>query len=155
MKPNGVITGYQLQCSAGGRVIKQLVVGSLTKATLTGLLPYTSYICSITAHTSVGGGPAANTSVITEEGGKCLDLHHSSEQAVLFATAPKQVTHLRTVPIANSNTSLIVTWQPPTQPNGIIIGYELNVSTPRFKVFDYVGIPALPVVNLTVKELCK
>ena len=73
----------------------------------------------------------------------------------LLLTAPGQVTHLRTESIADSNSSLLVTWQPPTLPNGIITGYELNVSTPRFKVSDYVGIPASSVVNLTVKDLCK
>ena len=65
---NGVITKYQFQCSVGEEhVFNHTVMGSQTTTTLSGLLPYTSYSCSITAHTSVGGGPAATTSVITEQ----------------------------------------------------------------------------------------
>ena len=66
--PNGVITEYQLQCSGGGQVFYRTVMETTT--TLSGLLPYTNYSCSITAHTSVGGGPAATTSVTTLEDGK-------------------------------------------------------------------------------------
>ena len=68
IKPNGVITEYQLQCSGGGQVYNRTVMETTT--TLSGLLPYTNYSCSITAHTSVGGGPAATTSVTTEEDSK-------------------------------------------------------------------------------------
>ena len=68
--PNGVITEYQLQCSGGGQVFNHTVMETTT--TLSGLLPYTNYSCSITAHTSVGGGPAATTSVITEQDGNIL-----------------------------------------------------------------------------------
>ena len=68
--PNGVITEYQLLCSGGGQELSRSVMGSQTITTLSGLLPYTSYSCSITAHTSAGGGPAATTSVITEQDGE-------------------------------------------------------------------------------------
>ena len=61
--PNATITEYQLQCSGGGQVFNHTVME--TTATLSGLLPYTNYSCSITAHTSAGGGPAATTSVTT------------------------------------------------------------------------------------------
>ena len=63
--PNGVITEYQVQCSSGGQVFNCTVMETTT--TLSGLLPYTNYSCSITGHTSVGGGPAATTNVTTEE----------------------------------------------------------------------------------------
>ena len=73
--PNGVITKYQLQCSGGEAVIQsQCVPGSQTTTTLSGLLPYTSYSCSITAHTSVGGGPAATTSVTTQQDSESIHL---------------------------------------------------------------------------------
>ena len=68
--PNGVITEYQLQCSGGGQKFTLMVMGSQTTTTLSGLLPYTNYSCSITAHTSAGGGPAATTSVTTDEDGE-------------------------------------------------------------------------------------
>lgn len=57
------------------------------------------------------------------------------------------MTDLRVEPILNSNTSLVVTWRPPAVPNGIIIGYELNVSNLNSKVLDLVGIPAVPFVQ--------
>ena len=62
--PNGVITEYQLQCSGGGQVFNRTVMETTTTL-ISGLLPYTNYSCSITAHTSVGRGPAATTNVTT------------------------------------------------------------------------------------------
>ena len=62
-KPNGVITHYELYSFGGGQVFNRTVMETTT--TLNGLLPYTNYSCSITAHTSAGGGPAATTSVNT------------------------------------------------------------------------------------------
>ena len=66
--PNGVITEYQLQCSGGGQVYSNNVMETTT--TLSGLLPYANYSCSITAHTSAGGGPAATASVTTLQDGE-------------------------------------------------------------------------------------
>ena len=65
VKPNGVIIEYQLYCSGGKRNFNLFVNGSQTTTTLGGLLPYTNYSCSITAHTSAGGGPAATTNATT------------------------------------------------------------------------------------------
>ena len=70
--PNGVITEYQLNCSNGSQRFKLTVMGSQTTTTLSGLLPYTSYSCNITAHTSVGGGPANTSSTMTLEDGTAL-----------------------------------------------------------------------------------
>ena len=71
VEPNGVITEYHLQCSGGGQLLKMnFSKNQPTTITLSGLLPYTNYSCSITAHTSVGGGPAATTSVVTDQDGK-------------------------------------------------------------------------------------
>ena len=67
--PNGVITEFQLQCSGRGQVFNRTVMGSQIITSLSGLLPYTNYSCSITAHTSAGGGPTATTSVITAQDG--------------------------------------------------------------------------------------
>ena len=68
--PNGLITEYQLQCSGGGQVFIRTVMETIT--TLSGLLPYTNYSCSITAHTSAGGGPAATASVTTLQDGDSI-----------------------------------------------------------------------------------
>ena len=68
--PNGVITQYQVYCTDGEQILEHTLNGSQTTITLSGLLSYTNYSCSITAHTSVGGGPAATTIVTTEQDGK-------------------------------------------------------------------------------------
>ena len=64
-EPNGFITEYRFQCSGENHAVNSNVIGSQTTTTLSGLLPYTSYSCSITAYTSAGGGPAATTIVTT------------------------------------------------------------------------------------------
>ena len=69
VKPNGVIIEYQLQCFGGNQEYRWTVKGPQTTTTLSGLLPYTNYSCSITAHTSVGGGPAVISVVTTHEDG--------------------------------------------------------------------------------------
>ena len=68
--PNGVITEYQLKCLGGGQLFNWTVMGSQTATILSGFLPYTIYSCSITAHTSVGGGPAATNNVTTNQDGE-------------------------------------------------------------------------------------
>ena len=71
VKSNGVITGYTLQCrSAVGETHLMGLMSSQTTTVLSGLLPYTNYSCSITANTSVGGGPAATASVTTQQDGE-------------------------------------------------------------------------------------
>ena len=74
--PNGIIRHYLLQCTGRGQTLNHTVNGSQTTTTLSGLLPYTNYSCSITAHTSVGGGPAATINVTTRQDGnfplKCV-----------------------------------------------------------------------------------
>ena len=75
MQPNGVIAGYTLQCrSAVGETHLLHLMSSQTTNVLSGLLPYTNYSCSITAHTSAGEGPAATTSVTTEQDGEFFHL---------------------------------------------------------------------------------
>ena len=82
VKPNGIIIEYQLQCSDGKQVSRLNATGSLTTTTLSGLLPYTNYSCSITAHTSVGGGPAANISVTTEKYSKACSTPKNCESCM-------------------------------------------------------------------------
>ena len=69
-EPNGVITKYQIYCSDEGHVFSHTVMGSKTTTTLSRLLPYTNYSCNITAHTSIGEGPAATTSLTTRQDGE-------------------------------------------------------------------------------------
>ena len=70
LEPNGVIVEYEVQCTGRGKMFLVTVTGSQTTAILTELVPYTNYSCSITAYTSVGGGPAATIIVNTEQDSK-------------------------------------------------------------------------------------
>ena len=90
--PNGVITEYQLQCSSDNTIFTWAVMGSQTTTTLSGLLPYISYSCSITAHTSAGGGPAATTSVTTLQDGESTSI----DNPLLMSFSQFLVDHLRT-----------------------------------------------------------
>ena len=74
---DGIVTNYSFQCSIpGDGVTRNLIFdSSQTTTTLSGLLPYTSYFCNITAHTSVGRGPAATTSVTTQQDGESKHNH--------------------------------------------------------------------------------
>ena len=67
-----IATNYTFQCSVpGNEVTHNLNLNSSqTTITLSGLMPYTNYSCSITAHTSGGEGPAATTSVTTLQDGE-------------------------------------------------------------------------------------
>ena len=67
VQPNGIIRYYLLLCTGREQSLNHTVNSSQTTTTLIRLLPYTNYSCSITAHTSVGGGPAATISVVTEQ----------------------------------------------------------------------------------------
>ena len=126
---NGVITKYEFQCSAGEEhVFNRTVMGSQTTTTLSGLLPYTSYSCSITAHTSVGGGPAATTSVTTQQDSK---LYSSTIfiAVTLYNTVPSGPPQNFT--ISTTSRTLTLSWSPPlpSQRNGVIISYLITYSS--------------------------
>ena len=110
-------------------MFSRTVMGSQTTTTLSGLLPYTSYSCSITAHTSVGGGPAATTSVTTQQDSK---LNNHIQRCILNFTQ-------YTVPsgpplnfvISVTSRTLTLSWSPPlpSQRNGVIISYLITCSS--------------------------
>ena len=133
VKPNGVIIAYQLQCFGGDQEYKWTVWGPQTTATLNGLLPYTNYSCSITAHTSVGGGPAATTSVTTEQDGKssCVRVWaFVNKQLFLnYCIAPSGPP--QDFIIAVTSHSINLTWSSPLplQRNGVITSYLINCSS--------------------------
>ena len=57
---NGVITEYKLSCPS---ITNNTITSSTTTLTITtGILPYTSYSCTLTAHNSISSSPPANCS---------------------------------------------------------------------------------------------
>ena len=135
MKPNGVITEYQLECFGGEQEYRWTVRGSQTTTTLSGLLPYTNYSCSITAHTSVGGGPAEVLTVQSDEDSMYIILYITFRLYMLVSLVPGKVKHVIIYIPANSVDRLVVLWDSPVRRNGVITGYELNVSRSTSTVY--------------------
>ena len=96
MRSNGIITHYQLQCSGGGQEHRWTVMGSQTTTILSGLLTYTNYSCSITAHTSVGEGPAATIIVTTRQDGELIVIFCIKQLVIGHLYMQFQVDHLGT-----------------------------------------------------------
>ena len=70
-KPNGVIINYLLRCYTTMVENSALSLNiTQNQTTLTGLQPYTNYLCNITANNIHGEGRAANTSVVTLQDGR-------------------------------------------------------------------------------------
>lgn len=63
---NGIITGYSVICADGGGIT---LAASNLMATVGGLNPYSLYMCSVTASTSAGAGPAATLNFTTASEG--------------------------------------------------------------------------------------
>ena len=100
--PNGVITNYTVIFTNGTQVFN----GLSNSATLQGLSPYSSYSFVVTVCNSAG----------------CLDSNtltvSTLESAPLGLSAPT-VKGL-------SSMAVEVSWQPPTQPNGVVTSYRLR-----------------------------
>ena len=71
---NGLITQYMVNITNTDLGTSSILVvpGSNTSVELTTLKPYTSYLCSVAATTSIGSGPyTVGISITTAEDGKC------------------------------------------------------------------------------------
>ena len=104
-------TEYQLQCSGGGQVYNWTVMGLQTTASLSRLIPYTNYSCNITAHTRVGGGPAATTSVTTQQDGESVKAEKYgrsplSVMAVVYQCLVEHLVSTRTTNVILSDQSI-------------------------------------------------
>ena len=107
----------------GGGLIPGVVVNKTF--TISGLTPHTNYIFRVAAVNNNGTGPFSNvTSIQTEE-----ESNHTSGHPVkllynnsLFV-APGPVSNLAGTP---KFTSIVLTWSPPQEPNGVIISYEVT-----------------------------
>ncbi|KAF6090732.1 L1 cell adhesion molecule [Phyllostomus discolor] len=83
-----------------------VVPANTTSTTLGGLRPYSSYHLEVQAFNSRGLGPASQMTFSTPEG---------------VPDHPKAL-HLE----CQSNTSLLLCWEPPESPNGVLTGYVLS-----------------------------
>ena len=70
---NGVIINYLINCSLQGSIIYSTRTNSPSlQLTITGLEPFTNYICSVSAATVAGDGPAAIIHIMTNEDSKFI-----------------------------------------------------------------------------------
>lgn len=108
--PNGIITQYRLSATLNESPLSSIFVpGDVLSREIDGLTPFGIFTVAISASTFVGQGPFSPTTTIrTQE------------------TPPSAVTDL--LVSALSDTSLIISWSPPEQPNGILTRYAYTVS---------------------------
>ncbi len=106
-QPNGVITRYELFRVFGQDLSQTELIANTTQlfGVATGLVPNTLYYFKVIAYNSVGSVTSNVSSITTPE------------------DTPEQV--LPPVLTVVNSTSLLITWQEPLQPNGIIISYTL------------------------------
>ena len=123
---NGVIISYLITCSSGGSIINSTRTSS-TSLTITGLQPFTNYACSITAHTRVGGGPAATINLTTLQDGLCNDKNNLNHIHVLLVPGGPPVNF--TIFGTSHNITLFWSSPLPSQRNGVIISYLITCSS--------------------------
>ena len=107
LEPNGIVTHYELLRVFGEDLSETELVANTTGlvAVVSGLLPSTVYYFKVVAFNSVGSVTSNVSSVTTPE------------------DTPEQIQPPNIAVI--SSTSLLVTWQEPLQPNGVITNYTL------------------------------
>ena len=106
----------------GGALIPGVVVNRIFTAT--GLTPYTNYTFKIAGVNDAGTGPFTNvTSVMTEEESNHTKPYCNFIIANSLCVAPGPLSNLAGTP---KFTSILLTWSPPQEPNGVIISYEVT-----------------------------
>ena len=66
---NGLITGYSINITNNATGEVEIHSITVTRLSVPSLSPYTTYICSVAAQTSVGLGPYVSIAVTTNESG--------------------------------------------------------------------------------------
>ena len=108
-EPNGVIDQYQILLNAGSADVIEKGVGVTTSAMVGGLQPYTEYRVRIRAciqriPNSCGVGPSRTVRTLS-------DIPTGQGPPQLQATGP---------------TTVVITWEPPASPNGVIQQYRIQ-----------------------------
>ena len=110
---------------------------SIASQVTDGFSPYQNYTASISASTIIGAGPVATTTGRTLPDGKivyslnCVYLNYSASSSPNLLMSPVIINGLTvayTVPVLN-DTTINITWSPPSYPNGEITGYIVRIAT--------------------------
>ncbi|XP_069830095.1 phosphatidylinositol phosphatase PTPRQ isoform X3 [Dendropsophus ebraccatus] len=140
-KPNGIIRAYSFRIVENNTqsIFYQNISGDQTEGMLTNLEPFKTYSASMSAYTKVGNGNQLSNSI-----------SFSTTES-----APDSVQNIHCV--ATSWQSILVQWDPPLRPNGIITHYILifqSVNTsllPTDTVYTFRDLFSNTTYSFTVK----
>ncbi|XP_037086730.1 neuronal cell adhesion molecule-like [Pollicipes pollicipes] len=97
-----------------------------------GLRPFTQYLISVQVENPAGLGPSSTVVVTTDEG---------------VPEAPRQVSVLNV-----TDTTVTISWLPPSRRNGLIEGYRIYISTGNFTNATWLRLP-LDNTQYTLRNL--
>ena len=113
-----------------------VVPANSTSTILGGLRPYSSYHLEVQAFNGRGLGPASEMTFSTPEGGELCALHPcpalrptrvARATTCLWSLCPAVPGHPEALHLeCQSDTSLLLHWQPPLSHNGVLTGYVLS-----------------------------
>ena len=146
---NGIISGYTINCSSSSGSVGPLTFNdSVTSIILRNLVAFTEYGCAVVATTGAGDGSFSDTMTVrTDEDCKlAVNFNRIMLEGVHFPLAvPEQPRNI--VAMVNNATSITVTWMAPMTLNGVIVRYELSISS------SSLGSSGLGSFNITDSSL--
>ncbi|KAM9311607.1 phosphatidylinositol phosphatase PTPRQ [Gastrophryne carolinensis] len=123
-KPNGIVQmyGFKIMENSSDAIFFQNISGGQAEGELTNLEPFTTYLASVSAFTKVGNGNKySNTIMFTTE-----------------ESAPDSVKSIHCT--ATSWQSVLIQWDPPARPNGVITHYIITLQSS----VEGLGVTVLP-----------
>ena len=130
LTPNGVIIFYTIYIS--GNAAYNITTNensdnySVQNFTVVGLSPNKLVNISLSANTKVGEGPLTEQEdVTTHESGEVTYYWRNIFHKFLTCLVPGRVENLEVVVV--NNHTILVSWNPPLTPNGVLTGYEVLV----------------------------
>lgn len=131
-RPNGILTGFKLYNMANGnqRLIFSTTDTTMNYTTVTGLTPYTEYDYAVESSTAAGSTRSSYSSLRTGQ---------AAPQSLLGPTVE-----------ATSASTLVVIWQIPMKPNGLIVNYSVyQLGPPDILVHQTTTTGQFTVTGLT------
>ena len=125
---NGDIIRYVINVTHADTLENIQYYSTMTSITITGLDPYTTYVCVVAAETTIGVGPFSHLFFVqTKEAGTVTSKHLKFTSNL--STAPDSPPQHPSA-IALSPTSIHITWDPPILQyhNGVIREYRINIT---------------------------
>ena len=129
---NGEIILYEVLYESRDEIIypntSQTVNTTELLITLTDLFPFTTYSISVRAYTSVDHGPYSDIIYSTTlEAGIANDVFISECDIMMCLSIPAPSTPTNVAVVEIGSTYVIISWEAPLFPNGLIRGYTVEV----------------------------